>query len=60
MYPRSVLLALLAALTPGCQSVDGGNGTPGVWEVHAGAAIPGVVFIPRFRPTDAPGMTCPR
>jgi len=37
------------------------------WEIHAGAAIPGasgaafpgVVFIQSFRPTDAPGMTCP-
>jgi hypothetical protein len=30
-----------------------------IWEVHPGAAIPGVVFIQIFRPTNAPGQTCP-
>jgi hypothetical protein len=30
-----------------------------LWEVHAGAAIPGAVFIQIFRPMDAPGQTCP-
>lgn len=30
-----------------------------LWEVHAGAAIPGVVFIQIFRPMNVPGMTCP-
>jgi hypothetical protein len=30
-----------------------------VWEVHPGAAIPGVVFIQIFRPMNAPGQTCP-
>lgn len=30
-----------------------------MWEIHAGAAVPGVVFVQSFRPTDVPGMTCP-
>jgi hypothetical protein len=30
-----------------------------MWETHAGSAIPGVVFVQTFRPTDIPGMTCP-
>ena len=38
-----------------------GGGIPAqcTWETHAGAAIPGVVFVQTFRPTDLPGMTCP-
>lgn len=40
-------------------SGKGGIPTTCAWEIHAGAAIPGVVFIQSFRPTDAPGMTCP-
>jgi hypothetical protein len=30
-----------------------------LWEIHAGAAVPGVVFIQVFRPMNAPGQTCP-
>jgi len=30
-----------------------------MWEIHGGAAVPGVVFVQTFRPTDVPGMTCP-
>jgi hypothetical protein len=29
------------------------------WEIHAGGAVPGVVFVQIFRPTDIPSMTCP-
>ena len=38
-----------------------GGGLPAqcIWEIHAGAAIPGAVFIQIFRPTNAPSMTCP-
>jgi hypothetical protein len=28
------------------------------WELHAGAAIPGAIFVQIFRPTNAPGQTC--
>src|ERR1051325_6232318 len=28
-------------------------------EIHAGGAVPGVVFVQIFRPTDIPSMTCP-
>jgi hypothetical protein len=39
----------------------GAGGLPAqcLWDVHPGAAIPGVVFIQIFRPMDAPGQTCP-
>jgi hypothetical protein len=37
----------------------GGIPTSCLWEVHAGAAIAGVVFIQIFRPMNFPGMTCP-
>lgn len=30
-----------------------------VWDVHAGAAIAGAIFIQIFRPTNASGKTCP-
>jgi len=42
------------------EQYSGAGGIPATcaWEIHAGAAIPGVVFIQSFRPTDAPGMTC--
>jgi hypothetical protein len=30
-----------------------------LWEIHAGAAVPSVVFIQVFRPMNAPGQTCP-
>jgi len=38
-----------------------GGGIPSqcLWEVHAAAAIAGVVFIQIFRPMNFPGMTCP-
>lgn len=29
-----------------------------LWEAHAGAAVPGVVFIQIFRPMNATGQTC--
>jgi hypothetical protein len=37
-----------------------GGGLPAEcrWELHAGAAIPGAIFIQIFRPTNAPGQTC--
>jgi hypothetical protein len=40
---------------------SGRGGIPSTcaWEIHAGSAVPGVVFIQIFRPTDAPNMTCP-
>ena len=40
---------------------SGRGGIPStcIWDIHAGAAIPGVVFIQIFRPIDFPGMTCP-
>lgn len=37
----------------------GGIPSTCIWEPHAGAAVPGVVFIQIFRPIDAPNMTCP-
>ncbi len=52
--------ALISGANLGEQySGTGGIPTTCAWEIHAGAAIPGVVFIQSFRPTDAPGMTCP-
>lgn len=38
-----------------------GGGIPPtcIWDIHGGAAIPGIVFIQIFRPISAPGMTCP-
>ncbi|HEX3761233.1 MAG TPA: hypothetical protein VHW23_21205 [Kofleriaceae bacterium] len=53
-----------AALISGATLMELYGGTGGIpatcaWEIHAGAAIPGVVFIQSFRPTNAPGMTCP-
>jgi hypothetical protein len=38
----------------------GGGGLPAscLWDVHAGAAVSGVVFIQIFRPMNFPGMTC--
>jgi hypothetical protein len=40
---------------------SGRGGLPSTctYEIHTGGAVPGVVFIQIFRPTDAPGMTCP-
>jgi hypothetical protein len=29
-----------------------------LWEIHAGAAVPGVIFIQIFRPMNAPTKTC--
>jgi hypothetical protein len=37
----------------------GGLPSQCLWEYHAGAAIPGAIFIQIFRPMNAPGMTCP-
>jgi len=37
----------------------GGLAAGCIWEIHAGAAVPGSVFIQIFRPTNAPSMTCP-
>jgi hypothetical protein len=39
---------------------SGRGGLPGgcMWDIHAGAAIPGVVFVQIFRPIAIPGMTC--
>ena len=39
---------------------SGRGGLPGgcTWDIHAGAAIPGVVFVQIFRPIAIPGMTC--
>jgi hypothetical protein len=39
----------------------GAGGLPAqcLWEAHAAAAIPGVIFIQIFRPMNFPGMTCP-
>jgi hypothetical protein len=53
--------ALLSGANLGEAYSGKGGGLPAtcMWEVHAGAAIPGVVFIQTFRPTDIPGMTCP-
>lgn len=43
--------------------VYSGNGglssTACAWDVHGGAAVPGVVFVQSFRPINATGMTCP-
>lgn len=52
--------ALLSGANLG-EDYAGKGGIPAtcMWEIHAGAAIPGVVFIQTFRPTDIPGMTCP-
>jgi hypothetical protein len=38
-----------------------GGGLPAtcLWDVHAGAAVSGVVFVQIFRPMNFPGMTCP-
>jgi len=38
-----------------------GGGLPAEcrWEIRAGAAVAGAIFIQIFRPTNAPGMTCP-
>lgn len=30
-----------------------------LWEPHAGSAAAGSIFVQVFRPTNAPGMTCP-
>jgi hypothetical protein len=37
-----------------------GGGLPAEcrWDIHAGAAIAGAVFIQIFRPTNAPGLSC--
>ncbi len=54
--------ALLSGANLGELYSGAGAGIPTlqcVWEVHAGAAVPGSVFIQIFRPTNAPGQTCP-
>ncbi len=38
---------------------QGGIPAECVWEAHAGAAIPGIVFIQLFRPQNAVAQTCP-
>jgi hypothetical protein len=40
---------------------SGRGGLPSTctYDIHGGAAVPGVVFVQIFRPTDVPGMTCP-
>jgi hypothetical protein len=53
-----------AALVSGAnlgELYSGKGGLPStcIWDIHGGAAVAGVVFIQSFRPTDAPGMTCP-
>jgi len=48
-----------ANLTEVYAGKGGGLPTTCMWDIHPGAAIPYVVFIQIFRPTDAPGMTCP-
>jgi hypothetical protein len=39
---------------------SGAGGLPSscLWDVHAGAAVSGVVFVQVFRPMNSPGMTC--
>jgi hypothetical protein len=39
---------------------SGGGGLPStcLWDVHAGAAVSGVIFVQVFRPMNFPGMTC--
>lgn len=53
--------ALLSGANLGEDYSGRGGGIPAscLWETHAGSAIPGVVFVQTFRPTDFPGMTCP-
>ena len=53
--------ALLSGANLGEVYSGAGGGLPAscIWEVHAGAALPGAVFIQIFRPTNAPSMTCP-
>jgi hypothetical protein len=42
------------------EAYSGRSTLPGgcMWDIHAGAAIPGVVFVQIFRPIAIPGMTC--
>lgn len=49
-----------ATLAEVYSGTGGGIPTECLWEVHAAAAIPGVIFIQIFRPMNFPGMTCPR
>jgi hypothetical protein len=54
--------ALLSGATLAEVYSGNGDGAPSAqcqWEVHAGGAIPNSVFIQIFRPTNAPGQTCP-
>ncbi len=37
----------------------GGIPTTCVWEAHAGASLPNIVFIQLFRPVNAVAQTCP-
>jgi hypothetical protein len=48
-----------ATLTEVYSGAGGGIPSTCLWEVHGGAAVPGVVFIQIFRPMNFPGMTCP-
>lgn len=70
MYPRSVLLALLAALTPGCKNVDCGDGTTErnglcvastetVSAARCGTLteLHGDTCVPKFPPTTCDPMT---
>jgi len=70
MYPRSVLLALLIALTPGCKTVDCGDGTTErnglcvapsqtVSAARCGmlTELHGDTCVPKFPPTTCDPMT---
>jgi hypothetical protein len=47
-----------ATLTEVYSGAGGGIPATCLWEIHGGAAVPGVVFIQIFRPMNFPGMTC--
>ena len=47
-----------ATLNDGLYYGQGGLGAGCVWEGHAAASLPGIVFIQVFRKTDATPATC--
>src|SRR5262249_32483004 len=48
-----------ATLTEVYSGAGGGIPSTCAWEIHAAAAVPGVIFIQIYRPMNFPGMTCP-
>jgi hypothetical protein len=48
-----------ATLAEVYSGAGGGLPTTCLWDVHAGAAVSGVIFVQVFRPMNFPGMTCP-